>query len=100
MAGGTHSTTTTPNPPVPLVSTELYDSRAGTFERGGDMTAPRRSHTATLLPDGRVLIAGGFGAGGALASAELYDPSTGTFTVTGSLITARGAHTAILLSNG
>ena len=46
---------------------------------------PRRdNHTATLLPNGKVLVAGGRG-GGFLASAELYDPATGTWTATGSL---------------
>ena len=64
------------------------------------MTTARRLHTATLLADGKILIAGGYGIRGAVASAELYDPSTGSFTPTGDLITAGGNHTAIVLLNG
>jgi len=83
-----------------LGSTELYDPDSGTFSSSGSMTTGRRFHTATLLADGRVLIAGGYDSLGAVASAELYDPSTDTFTATGSMITARGGHSAILLGNG
>src|SRR5262245_12154053 len=86
---------------VVLASVEMYDSAAGSFRAVASMTNARRSHTATLLPDDRVLIVGGYGEGGAaLASAELFDLSTGTFRPTGSLMTARGGHTTILLPTG
>jgi hypothetical protein len=66
----------------------------------GSLATTRRFHTATLLPSGKVLVAGGYGAGGYLASAELYDPAAGTWTATGSLATARYLHTMMLLPNG
>jgi hypothetical protein len=66
---------------------------AAAFMQAGSMTAARDGHTATPLPDGRVLIAGG-----GLASAELYDPTSQTFTATGSMTIARNAHSAALLA--
>ena len=80
-------------------------AQTGTFTAAGNMTAPRFGHTATLLPDGKVLIAGGFTACviGSFCLRpdhdELYDPATGTFTPTGST-TAAYAAGALLLPDG
>jgi hypothetical protein len=64
------------------------------------MNTPRAKHTATELPDGRVLIVGGLNEGGALASAELFNPHAKKFTETGHLAVARYEHTAALLPDG
>jgi HEAT repeat protein len=58
------------------------------------------AHTASLLSDGRVLVAGGSGLAGSLASTELYTPAKGVWTVTDALEKARERHTAISLPNG
>jgi hypothetical protein len=70
------------------------------FMLTGSLNTAREFHTATLLNNGVVLIAGGTGSKGILASAELYSPAAGTFTLIGSLNAARYGHTATLLNNG
>ena len=70
----------------------------GRWRITGSMATARAGHTATLLPNGQVLVAGGLNSS-ALASAELYDPATGIWTVTGCMATARIGQTATLLPN-
>ncbi|CAF5116838.1 unnamed protein product [Rotaria sp. Silwood1] len=64
------------------------------------MSTARYQHTASILTNGKVLVAGGYVGSSYLNSAELYDPSTGTWTNTGSMSTARRYHTASELTNG
>ena len=72
-----------------------------TWSPTGSMKESRSCHTATLLPNGKVLVAGGLSNVAYFSkTAELYDPATGQWTLTGSMATDRFFHTATLLING
>ncbi|MGQ0761200.1 MAG: Kelch repeat-containing protein [Acidobacteriota bacterium] len=74
---------------------------AGALEAIRGMAERRAAHSATLLRDGKVLIAGGIGGGeSGISSAELFDAATNTFTTIGRMQAARSGHTATLLPNG
>jgi hypothetical protein len=66
----------------------------------GSLTVPRVGHSATLLADGRVLVAGGFSGGDTLKTAELYDPVTGVWSATGAMSVPRISHAAVRLNDG
>lgn len=81
-------------------STDVYDPSSRTFRSAAPMTVPRASHTATLLEDGRVLVAGGCSERGATASAEVYDAATDRWTPVGEMTEPRCSHIAVPLIDG
>lgn len=79
----------------------VFAGSPGTWTTTGSLNTARAAHTATLLPDGEVLVAGGQdSSGAALATAELYNPTTGSWTVTGSMAATRFLQGVTLLQNG
>ena len=96
----------------PLVNSTLFDNGAGVifvtinsvtplkFVNANSMSNAREEQTATLLPNGKVLVAGGQSGVASLSTAELYDPATGHWTSSGSMNAPRFNHTAVLLPNG
>src|ERR1035441_8109093 len=83
------------NNTVLSLDTDLYDPASDTWGLPGNLNDYHDGHTATLLTNGQVLVAGG-----GVSSAELYNPVTGVWTYTGSLGVALTGHTATLLTNG
>jgi len=81
-----------------LATAELYDPASRTWTTTGSLRGRRCCHTATLLPNGNVLVAGG-SRDLPIAGAELYHPVSGTWTAADSLDTARLIHMATLLRN-
>jgi hypothetical protein len=83
-----------------LNSAELYDPAERSFKVVNSMTVHRSAHSAIALPDGRVLVTGGWSNRGVTASAEIYDPETEQWEGVGKMTEARGAHISVLLPDG
>jgi N-acetylneuraminic acid mutarotase len=112
VAGGEYGNSAGSNP---LAMTDRFNPNTGTWSPVGDMQiaqgatphlAGRAFHTATTLPGGDVLVAGGFGYTTdftqtvILQTAEIFDPSSATWTLTGSMNAARAQHVAVALADG
>jgi N-acetylneuraminic acid mutarotase len=97
-------------PTVPPICTaiaqaaELYDPNSDTWTPAESMATPRTGQTATLLPDGQVLVAGGRSFDGSVpgseATAEVYSPNSGDWSSAGNMSAARAYHTATQLNDG
>lgn len=84
-----------------LASAELYDPVSGTWTLISSMHIARSNFTATLLKNGKVLVAGGNSSYATpTASAELYDPAKGSWSLTGNMSQSRAEQTATRLNNG
>jgi hypothetical protein len=87
-----------------VAETEIWSARTGRWERAQGLRRPRGGHTATLLPDGRVLVAGGTAIGWTPdapdAIAEIWDAVSGQWSPAGNLKSVRYDHTASLLPDG
>jgi len=91
-----------------LNSIEVYDPVTRKWSAGKDMNEPRGGHTASLLPNGRVLVTGGYhcqtgergGTCTLLATSELYNPETDSWSSAAGLSSGRAFHSAVMLTNG
>lgn len=75
--------------PKVLSAVEVFDPTSGTWSNAAPMNVPRGHYMAALLPDGRVIVAGGDNATGILSSVEIYDPEADVWTLVTSMHSAR-----------
>jgi len=92
----------TSGPPVArtYMTAEVFDPATGKFTATGSLSTGRDCAAGALLPDGRVLVAGGDTQFAGVGTADVYDPQTGTFTATGNMATGRFSHSATALPDG
>ena len=83
-----------------LASAEIFDPDSRTFTAVTSMSTPRASHVAVALPDGRVLVAGGWTGRSATASAEVYDPDADRWSAVGDMTAPRASLIATPLPDG
>jgi hypothetical protein len=81
-------------------SVDLFDPATLLFSSLGSTVIDRAGHSATLLPSGDVLIAGGSGSFGFTRLVEIFNPATGEFERTGDLVSGRAYQVAVALPNG
>jgi N-acetylneuraminic acid mutarotase len=103
VAGGITGANAAPS--TGIATAEIFDPSTGSWTATGSMTEPRFSHSATLLANGKILVAGGAAvrsadSNRALYTAELFDPSTGQWAATATMSDARFGHPALALSDG
>ena len=92
MTDGKHS--------IPVKDSAVFEVQTQTWRSVAFLNSERFGHTATLLPNGGVLLTGGFGVTGNLGSSEIFDPVANVWNPAGQLASPRSAHTATLLANG